>query len=122
MASSPSTSAWLYEIECDPLYNNLRNFESSTDRAAYFNSITPKYTYTNLQYIRKNGYIDIPVLFDNVRNVNYIVYNNSEGYGPEYAFVERKEFVNFNVTRFHLKYDVWMNNCVSIDVSSECNV
>lgn len=110
MASSPITIVTLLTLaNCDKTYECITVFRDNDRRDAHYNSVNKK-VYNNCMYIRKNGFVDLPILFDEAYTYNYCLYNNNEGKGVEYAFIDRIEFINFGVTRFHLKYDVVANN------------
>lgn len=109
MAQSPQTIIELFSLpNVDNSYNYVTNIVGNID--GYFNALTKIFTYSNAKYIKKNSTIDLPVIFDNIEKCNYIRYNNGEGLGWEYAFVNHKEFISFGLTRIDTQYDVWINN------------
>ena len=112
MAQSPQTTATIYSLKsCDPTYKNVMYFPdgiSVSNRLASMSVKTPL-SYTNLQYIRDDGYVELPVIYDTAHDYNYIMYNNGEGEGSIFAFITNVEFLNFECTRFYIKKDVWMN-------------
>ena len=115
MAQSPQTILTLFSLKsCDMNYNNVMWYGTKNKFSVLSaNSQYGTKSYANLQYIRKNGYIDIDDIYDNVIKYNYCGYDNGEGSGIEYAFITEYEFLNFNCTRIYLKYDVWTNNITS---------
>ena len=122
MSLTPSTIITLYaNPNCDITYKNVINY--GTSRQKYFERISPSITFNNIMYIRHNGIVDVPLIYDRAHDFNYVVYDNNEGRGYEYAFIERIEFINFSVTRLHLKYDVWTNNYNAIKNNmAKCNI
>lgn len=112
MAQSPQTTATIYSLKsCDPTYKNVMYFPdgiSVSNRLASMSVKTPL-SYTNLQYIRDDGYVELPVIYDTAHDYNYIMYNNGEGEGSIFAFITNVEFLNFECTRFYIKKDVWLN-------------
>ena len=106
MAQSPQTTATIYSLKsCDPTYKNVMYFPdgiSVSNRLASMSVKTPL-SYTNLQYIRDDGYVELPVIYDTAHDYNYIIYNNGEGEGSIFAFITNVEFLNFECTRFYIK-------------------
>lgn len=118
MADSPQTRLQLFKLDnCDSTYNYVSNFVGvSVDEYFdnYGTNTNRRYELNNLQYIRKNGIIDIPLIYDIVEDFNYCRYDNGEGRGWEYAFILEKEFINFNMTRVSTQFDVWNNHLDSL--------
>ena len=112
MAESPQTTATIYSLKsCDPSYKNVMYFPdgiSVSNRLSAMSVKTPL-SYTNLQYIRDDGYVELPIIYDTAHDYNYIMYNNGEGEGSIFAFITNVEFLNFECTRFYIKKDVWLN-------------
>lgn len=76
-------------------------------QAAYF---TPKtlFSFTDFTYQREDNAIKVPKGYDELYNVNYIMYQNTNYAGKWfYAFVTKREYVNPNTTRLYLELDVW---------------
>lgn len=112
MAQSPQTTATIYSLKsCDPTYKNVMYFPDgiSVSNSLASMSVKTPLSYTNLQYIRDDGYVELPVIYDTAHDYNYIIYNNGEGEGSIFAFITNVEFLNFECTRFYIKKDVWMN-------------
>lgn len=109
MSSQPITTFTLYAVPFDRKLENVTDFASASERDAYFATL-PKLTFTNAQYIRKNSTYNVPAKFDVVENYNYIVYDNGEGQGKEFAFITEKKFQNFDVTTITMEADPWQNN------------
>lgn len=117
MATSPQTTVKIYINKyIDKSYNNILNFTSVQERNAFFSStkVTLLKSYTNMQYLRKDSYVDIDALYDEVQNANYIIYDNNEGYGEHYAFIYKVEFLNFNCTRVYYNTDLYNENLNNI--------
>lgn len=114
MNTSPSTTITLYSCpDVDITYANVMDFSSSTYRTQYYNNL-PHVTYNNCQYVRRGISVDLPIFFDDAEQYNYMIYDNNEGLGKEYAFITDKEYVNPTMTRFYVKYDVWNSNYSAI--------
>lgn len=116
MSATPQTTFVLYSVPFDTDCQNVMDFRDSNGnldediRLDYFNSLPHSQTYFDCQYIRKNSEYNVPALYDNVEQYNYIRYDNHEGRGPQYAFITSKEFVNFNTTKIMTHIDPWQNN------------
>lgn len=111
MANMPQTRLQLFKLDnCDSTYEYVSNFVVKTVDE-YFNDYPTdkRYELLNIQYIRKNGIIDLPLIYDIAEDFNYCRYDNGEGRGWEYAFITEKQFINFNMTRVKTKFDVWNN-------------
>lgn len=107
--NEPSTQIWLYNnIPFDLDYKNVVDF-SNGNRQAYFNSRLANY-YQNILYIEKNGSVIVPLNIGDLKNVNYVKYNNNNGEGDIYAFVINKKYINQGATRLDLKTDIWQTN------------
>lgn len=114
MNTAPSTTITLYSCpDVDVTYANVMDFASDTYRTQYFNNL-PHVTYNNCQYVRRGISVDLPIFFDDAEKYNYMIYNNNEGLGKEYAFIIDKEYINPTMTRFYIKYDIWNSNYSAI--------
>lgn len=117
MAQSPQTTVKVYINKyIDKTYNNILNFTSTQERDAFFASsnVTLLKSYEDMQYLRKDSFVDIEALYDEVQNANYIIYDNNEGYGKHYAFITSIEFLNFNCTRLYYTTDLYNDNLSAI--------
>ena len=107
--NQPSTQIWLYNnIPFDLNYKNVVDF-SKSNRQAYFNGRLAN-CYQNILYIEKNGSVIVPLNIGDLKNVNYVKYNNNNGEGDIYAFVANKKYINQGATRLDLKTDIWQTN------------
>ena len=105
----PSTQLYLYNnIPFDMEYKNVVDF-STGDRQAYFNGKLANY-YQNILHVEKNGSVVVPLNVGELKNVNYVRYNNNNGEGDIYAFIINKKFINQGATRLDLKVDTWQTN------------
>lgn len=117
MASTPQTVFQLFRAPFDPSHRNVTDFANEAARAAYFATLPATQLYTAAQYIRRDRPYRVPIPFDSVEEYNYIVYNNGEGLGNEYAFVTKKTFIDFNTTELELVHDFWQNNHFNYSIS-----
>lgn len=122
MAQSPITTFTLYTVPFDLSNENVMDFRDSNGnlseavRTAYFNSLNHSETFINCQYIRKDTPYNIELLWDNARQYNYIVYDNNEGYGKQYAFITNETYMSDSVTRIEMENDPWQTNLMSLDL------
>lgn len=107
--SEPSTQIFSYNnIPFDLDYKNVCDFGGGS-RQAYFNSKLANY-YQNLLYIEKDGNVNVPLNIGQLKNVNYVRYNNNNGEGDIYAFIIGKKYLNPNTTMLTLKTDIFQTN------------
>lgn len=120
MATSPQTILELYQTKyTDTSYKKVVNPVGNLTFRDFLSAYgTPK-IFNNMQYIRHGGFVDVDMIFENTENYNYVAYNNGEGAGYEYAFIVKREFLNFNCTRLYLQYDVWANNISKFKTSTQ---
>lgn len=94
----------------DESYNHTLYFSSATEQADYFLTLTkPTYgLFSKVSYQRagKNT-IRLQVLADNIYDCNYLMFRNT-AYGTKwfYAFINRIEYINDNVTEIEYTIDV----------------
>ena len=110
MAQVPISTFQLFKTPFDPKYKNVTDFATKSERTSYFATLTKSRIFTDAQYVRRNATYNVPLSYDEVKNFNYIVYNNNEGLGDEYAFIREKRFLNFETTELTLQVDVWQSN------------
>lgn len=111
MAESPQTILELYQTKyTDTSYKKVVNPVGNLTFRDFLSTYGIPKIFTNMQYIRHGGFVDVDMIFEDTEYYNYVAYNNGEGAGYEYAFIINREFLNFNCTRLYLQYDVWANN------------
>lgn len=84
-----------------------RTFTDVNAQITYFSGKVA-FSFTDFTYQREEAAIKVPKGYDELYNVNYIMYRNNN-YGTKYfyAFVTKREYVNPNTTRLYLEFDVW---------------
>ena len=111
MAESPQTILELYQTKyTDTSYKKVVNPVGNLTFRDFLSTYGIPKIFTNMQYIRHGGFVDVDMKFEDTEYYNYVAYNNGEGAGYEYAFIINREFLNFNCTRLYLQHDVWANN------------
>ena len=102
------TKVYLLNVPLESDYKNSLYFSSKSAQQSYFQSrIVRSYNYSDFSYQRKDHIIRVPEIYDNIYNVNYVMYQNSK-YGDKwfYAFVDKLEYINDGRTDLHITTDV----------------
>lgn len=104
---APDTDLRLLSVPLTKGDGHQIDFATAAAQTAYFQGKSVK-IYADFYYQRKDHYIDIPDVYDNLLTCNYVMYrNSSHGSKWFYAFIDRLEFVNQNVTRVYISTDVF---------------
>lgn len=102
-------SSNLFLLKCPLEIDNLHQltFSNSNTQYNYFSNL-PKIGVDDFTYQRENNIIRYPSLIDNIRNYNYVMYQN-ENYSNKwfYAFITEMNYINDEVTFISIKTDVW---------------
>ena len=116
MSFNPLSEVHLVQLELDIDNKNQLTFTNQTNQINFFNSITNRKNYTNLTYIRKDGYIVVPDNVDNIYKYNYLYYKNPDFSDKWYfAFIVKTEWLSENSTGVYIKTDVWQTYQFDID-------
>ena len=105
MADKNITKVYLLNAPLENDYKNTLYFTSRETQQQYFESRIIK-SYTNFSYQRKNNFIRVPEHFDNLQNVNYVMYQNS-AYSNKwfYAFVTDIVYIDDGRTDIYIETD-----------------
>lgn len=108
MTIQPNTEIRLVEnVGLSHDYKNQMDFNNSTDQALFFIS-KAKHTFYDFTYQRELNAIKIPVPYDDITQVNYLMYKNISFTGKWfYGFITKKEYINPNTTRIYFEMDVF---------------
>lgn len=107
MPFTPSTIVRLCNAPLQSDNKNQLTFATVAAQTAYFQGRTVR-IFTDFTYQRKDNIIRVPVHADNLYNVNYVMYDNSNFSNKWfYAFVTEIEYINDNTTALHIKTDVF---------------
>lgn len=114
MAIAPQSDVYLLKVPLEMDNTNQLTFTNATAQFNYFNSL-PKLAFDNFTYQRKDGVIRIPALIDNIIQYNYVMYRN-EAYSGKwfYAYIDKMEYLNDNVTAVSIVTDVWQTWCFDL--------
>ena len=113
---TPSTAVYLCNTPLKSDNKNQISFSNRTAQFNYFNSLAIR-RFSDFTYQRKDNIIRVPinaeVLFNDA--VNYVMYDNKNFSSRWiYAFIEKIEYINDNVSHIHIKTDVfqtWFLDC-----------
>ena len=108
MVITPNTDVILLKCPLELDEKNQLSFTSKSAQYNYFNSLPKLVVGDDFTYQRKDSYIRVDELIDNIYQYNYIMYRN-DAYSSKwfYAFIERMEYVNDRVTNVYIKTDVF---------------
>lgn len=104
---SPNTAVKLLKgVPLDSSYKDTLDFSSVSSQISYFTS-KAKFAFNNLSPIRLQNAIRVPVVADKLYDCNYIMFQNAN-FGSKwfYAFVNRIEFINVNMSYVYFDIDV----------------
>lgn len=104
---APQTDVYLLKVPLEIDNTNQLTFATKTAQFNYFNSL-PKISFDNFTYQRKDGVLRIPTILDNLIQYNYVMYRN-EAFSDKwfYAYIDKMEYLNDNVTAVSIVTDVW---------------
>lgn len=112
------TKVYLLNVPLENDYKNTLYFNSLSQQQAYFQSkINSNYTYTDFSYQRKDSFIRVPDMYDNLLNCNYVMYQNSK-YSNKwfYAFITDLKYVSSDRTDVYIDTDVMQTYMFDITV------
>ena len=104
---APQTDVYLLKVPLEIDNTNQLTFANATSQYNYFSSL-PKLSFDNFTYQRKDGFIRIPALIDDIIQYNYVMYRN-EGFSNKwfYAYIDKMEYMSNNMTAVSITTDVW---------------
>lgn len=106
---TPTSQVYFLNVPFSSNYNNVLIFKNKIEQENYF-KLKMKFLINNCTYIReeRGGYLRVNKHIDELRNVNYVMYNNNKFLNKYfYAFIDRLEYLNEQVTKVFLKGDVF---------------
>ena len=113
---TPSTAVYLCNTPLKSDNKNQISFSNRTAQFNYFNSLAVR-RFSDFTYQRKDNIIRVPINAEVLFNdgVNYVMYDN-KNFSTRwiYAFIEKIEYINDNVSHIHIKTDVfqtWFLDC-----------
>lgn len=102
----PQSNITLVNVPWDNNYQNVRNFNDIGAQGAFFSNLFPRINFEDYTYLRKGSSIRVGVGVDEIREYNYLYYNNGDG-KTYYCFIEDYNYISENVTELIIKIDVY---------------
>lgn len=100
------TKVYLLDVPLEKDYKNTLYFDNATSQYNYFYGKRVK-TYTDFTYQRKDKFIRVPDDYDDIKNCNYVMYQNTGKTNKwYYAFIEKMEYVSDGRTDIYISTDV----------------
>ena len=102
----PQSNITLVNVPWDNNYQNVRNFNDIGAQNTYFSNLFPRINFEDYTFLRKGSSIRVGVGVDEIREYNYLYYNNGDG-KTYYCFIEDYNYISENVTELIIKIDVY---------------
>lgn len=102
----PQSNITLVNVPWDNNYQNVRNFNDIGAQGTFFSNLFPRINFEDYTYLRKGNSIRVGVGVDEIREYNYLYYNNGDG-KTYYCFIEDYNYISENVTELIIKIDVY---------------
>lgn len=102
----PQSNITLVNVPWDNNYQNVRNFNDIGAQSAFFSNLFPRINFEDYTFLRKGNSIRVGVGVDEIREYNYLYYNNGDG-KTYYCFIEDYNYISENVTELIIKIDVY---------------
>ena len=102
----PQSNITLVNVPWDNNYQNVRNFNDIGAQGAFFSNLFPRISFEEYTYLRKDKSIRVGAGVDEIREYNYLYYNNGDG-KTYYCFIEDYNYISENVTELIIKIDVY---------------
>lgn len=107
----PNSTISLCNITWDASYRDIVKFSDTADQERYFKGLK-KDVIKNSTMVKFGLPIDLPIAFNRASKYNYMIVDNDYDFDDKrkwYYFIQSVDYVNANVTRFHIMLDVWQS-------------
>lgn len=107
----PNTSFRLCNVTWDASYRDVVRFDDTKAQDSYFDGLPAK-VIRNATMAKFGVPVDLPIPFNQASKYNYIVVYNDYDFDDRrkwYYFIQTVEYVNANMSRFHVMLDVWQS-------------
>lgn len=102
----PQSQIYLCDVPLENDYKNTFTFANATTQFNYFQSKVGK-SYTDYNYLRKDNTIVVHGQVDDLRQYNYLFYQNTNFSNKWfYCFITKHEYVSDDSTRLYIETDV----------------
>ncbi len=107
----PNSTISLCNVTWDASYRDIVKFSDTADQERYFEGLK-KDVIKNSTMVKFGLPIDLPIAFNRASKYNYMIVDNDYDFDDKrkwYYFIQSVDYVNANVTRFHIMLDVWQS-------------
>lgn len=107
----PNSTISLCNVTWDASYRDIVKFSDTADQERYFDGLK-KDVIKNSTMVKFGLPIDLPIAFNRASKYNYMIVDNDYDFDDKrkwYYFIQSVDYVNANVTRFHIMLDVWQS-------------
>ncbi len=107
----PNSTISLCNVTWDASYRDIVKFSDNADQEKYFNRLE-KDVIKNSTMVKFGLPVDLPIAFNRASKYNYMIVDNDYDFDDKrkwYYFIQSVDYVNANVTRFHIMLDVWQS-------------
>lgn len=107
----PNSTISLCNVTWDASYRDIVKFSNNIEQDQYFNRLS-KEIINNSTMVKFGLPVDLPIAFNRASKYNYMIVDNDYDFDDKrkwYYFVQSVDYVNANVTRFHIMLDVWQS-------------
>lgn len=107
----PNSTISLCNVTWDASYRDIVKFTDTMDQERYFDGLK-KDVIKNSTMVKFGLPIDLPIAFNRASKYNYMIVDNDYDFDDKrkwYYFIQSVDYVNANVTRFHIMLDVWQS-------------
>ncbi len=107
----PNSTISLCNVTWDASYRDIVKFSDNADQDKYFNRLE-KDVIKNSTMVKFGLPVDLPIAFNRASKYNYMIVDNDYDFDDKrkwYYFIQSVDYVNANVTRFHIMLDVWQS-------------
>lgn len=102
------TRVYLLNVPLESDYQHTLYFTSREEQRTFFEGkVVKSYHYDDFSYQRKDGIMNVPMMYDEALKCNYVMYQNS-AYNNKwfYAFITDVQYVNEDCTNIKIETDV----------------
>ncbi len=116
MVIPPNNEIILLNVPIEIDNKNQLTFSDANAQFQYFRYLEPQFVYDQITYVRKDNYVVVNAVYDDVIKYNYAMYQN-ENFSTKwyYAYILRVEWLSPNSTKVYLKTDVFQTYQFDVD-------
>ena len=116
MVIPPNNEIILLNVPIEIDNKNQLTFANANAQFEYFRYLQPQFVYDHITYVRKDNYVVVNAVYDDVIKYNYAMYQN-ENFSSKwyYAYILKVEWLSPNSTKVYLKTDVFQTYQFDVD-------